>query len=191
MIELVTVRPATDADSLGAAAVVERVFRDFGFQWDPDEYAADLYHLGDAYLDSGDLIWVGEGKDGQIVAVGGVAFHEPVPGEFGVAKEYGDHIRLLGSDCELVRVYVHPDVRRQGLGRRLSLLAIQAAQARGCQLMEIWSDKRFVEAHRLYQSLGATVVGERICKDPDQSPEWGLALRLDRTFDSLDGAPRA
>jgi hypothetical protein len=42
--------------------------------------------------------------------------------------------------------------------------------------MELWSDKRFEDAHRLYQKLGARVVGERICHDPDQSPEWGLAI---------------
>jgi hypothetical protein len=42
--------------------------------------------------------------------------------------------------------------------------------------MEMWSDKRFEDAHRLYQKLGAEVVGERICHDPDQSPEWGLLL---------------
>lgn len=45
--------------------------------------------------------------------------------------------------------------------------------------MEIWSDKRFVEAHRLYQRLGAFVVADRICSDPDNSPEWGLLLPLD------------
>jgi hypothetical protein len=45
--------------------------------------------------------------------------------------------------------------------------------------MEIWSDKRFAEAHALYRSLGAKLVGERICHDPEQSPEWGFLLDLD------------
>jgi hypothetical protein len=44
--------------------------------------------------------------------------------------------------------------------------------------MELWSDKRFGPAHRLYGQFGAEVVGDRICDDPDKSPEWGLRIDL-------------
>jgi hypothetical protein len=44
--------------------------------------------------------------------------------------------------------------------------------------LKIWSDKRFADAHRLYERHGARVVGERVHDDPDQSHEWGLVLDL-------------
>jgi hypothetical protein len=44
--------------------------------------------------------------------------------------------------------------------------------------MEIWSDKKLLDGHRLYEKVGAVLVGERLCHDPDQSPEWGLVLDL-------------
>jgi putative acetyltransferase len=50
------------------------------------------------------------------------------------------------------------------------------AKKNGRSTMELWSDKRFTDAHRLYERFGAKVVGERICHDPDKSPEWGLVL---------------
>jgi hypothetical protein len=44
--------------------------------------------------------------------------------------------------------------------------------------MQIRMDNRFTEAHLLYTKMGAEVVAERICDDPEQSPEWGLELKL-------------
>ena len=52
------------------------------------------------------------------------------------------------------------------------------ARVRGCVAMEVWTDKRFEEAHKLYLNLGAKMVGERLCHDPEQSPEYGLILPL-------------
>jgi hypothetical protein len=52
------------------------------------------------------------------------------------------------------------------------------ARHRQCHALEIWSDKLFKEAHQLYEKLGAQCIGDRICPDPDQSPEWGYLLPL-------------
>jgi putative acetyltransferase len=101
-----------------------------------------------------------------------------VPGEPGATTTIANTLRLCGCDCALERFYVHPDARRRGAGSALIAQALAECRARGRRLMEIWSDKRFGDAHRLYQRLGARPVGERICHDPDQSPEWGLILAL-------------
>jgi GNAT superfamily N-acetyltransferase len=76
------------------------------------------------------------------------------------------------------RLYVHPEARRLGIGRALACEAVTQARNQGRRNMELWSDKRFDKAHTLYLSMGARIVGDRICHDPDQSPEWGLLLPL-------------
>ena len=89
-----------------------------------------------------------------------------------------EKLRLAQADCSLERLYVRPEHRRSGIGRALFQTAIEEARSKSASLMEIWSDKRFQDAHRLYDRMGAVTVGERICDDPDHSPEWGLILEL-------------
>ncbi|MFQ3587677.1 MAG: GNAT family N-acetyltransferase [Fimbriimonadaceae bacterium] len=172
-----TVRPWEPRDAEAAIEVVRSVYDEYGFTWDPDEYHADLYDVPGHYLDSGHRFWVGE-RDGRVR--GTVALHvfDPVPGSFGEVVAHQGFLRVGGTDCALQRLYVAAEARRSGLGTALMTAAVRQAAAFGCRAMEIWSDKRFVDAHRLYRRLGARVVGERICHDPDQSPEWGLILEL-------------
>jgi hypothetical protein len=56
---------------------------------------------------------------------------------------------------------------------------LEEARAADRRRLAIWSDKRFADAHRLYERFGARVVAERVGDDPDKSPEWGLVLGLD------------
>ncbi len=60
-----------------------------------------------------------------------------------------------GRERALVEaVRVRADRRGAGLGRELLTLAIGRAQARGCTLVQLTSNKRRAEAHRFYASLG-------------------------------------
>ncbi|MDQ3065832.1 MAG: GNAT family N-acetyltransferase, partial [Actinomycetota bacterium] len=78
----------------------------------------------------------------------------------------------------LERLYVLRAARGTGVGSALLAAVVEAARQAGQSQLEIWSDKRFEDAHRLYQRLGARVVGERVHDDPDSSHEWGLVLDL-------------
>jgi len=51
-------------------------------------------------------------------------------------------------------VRVRADMRGGGLGRRFVGWAIDRARARGCAMVQLTSDKRRVDAHRFYASLG-------------------------------------
>jgi len=57
-------------------------------------------------------------------------------------------------------------------------MVLTTAREKGLKQLEIWSDKRFEAAHRLYGKYGAELVSDRICHDPDHSPEWGLSIRM-------------
>jgi putative acetyltransferase len=171
------IRPATNADIPGVVDVIHTVFDEYSFTWEPEGYHLDLYHLEEHYDGVADRFFVGE-FDGRIVGTIALALFDPIPGEAGVVSLLDGFLRVQGCDSALNRLYVHPSARRVGLGRGLMAHVINEARASDKQAMEIWSDKRFVDAHRLYGRAGAEVVGDRICHDPDQSPEWGLMLRL-------------
>jgi GNAT superfamily N-acetyltransferase len=51
-------------------------------------------------------------------------------------------------------VRVRGDLRGRGLGRQLIAWAIDQARARGCAVVQLTTDKRRVDAHRFYESLG-------------------------------------
>ncbi len=144
------VRRARSTDSAAAAAVVKAVFDEFGFTWDEFGYHADLRDVEAAYP----VFFVAE-LEGRIVGTAGFS--------------------TRGS---LERLYVLRAARGTGVGSALLAAVVEAARQAGQSQLEIWSDKRFEDAHRLYQRLGARVVGERVHDDPDSSHEWGLVLVL-------------
>jgi putative acetyltransferase len=69
---------------------------------------------------------------------------------------------------------VHPSRRRQGWGRRLTELAIDYARRAGRRRMILWSDTRFLDAHRLYRKMGFTQRGMRELHDSNNSVEYGF-----------------
>jgi GNAT superfamily N-acetyltransferase len=144
------IRRAVSHDSPAAAAIVRAVYEEYGFTWDEEGYHADLRDVEASYA----AFFVAE-RDGRIVGTAGLTGH--------------------GS---LERLYVLSEARGSGAGS--ALLTAVVAEARGCGhvQLEIWSDKRFADAHRLYERHGARVVGERVHDDPDASHEWGLVLDL-------------
>ncbi|MGH3071562.1 MAG: GNAT family N-acetyltransferase [Gaiellaceae bacterium] len=149
------VRRARRADSRAAAAVVRAVYDEYGFTWDDAGYHADLRDVEAAYA----AFFVAE-LEGEIVGTA-----------------------ALSEQGSLERLYVLPAARGTGAGSALLAAVADEARRRGHRRLEIWSDKRFEGAHRLYQRHGARIVGERIHDDPDSSHEWGLVLELERVLE--------
>ena len=144
------IRRAVANDSAAAAAVVRAVFDEYGFTWDEEGYHADLRDVEASYV----AFFVAE-RDGRIVGTAG-----------------------LTEQGSLERLYVLAEARGSGAGSALLEAVAEEARRRGHVELEIWSDKRFTDAHRLYERHGAKVVGERVHDDPDASHEWGLVLDL-------------
>lgn len=172
------IREASSADVDGVVRVIRTVYDEYGFLWDAEDYHSDLYDLDTHYKDQGHTFWVAETADSGIVGTIALERFDRLPGEVGGTTLVDEIIRAGGADCSVERLYVHPDGRRGGLGRALMLQAMETARAEGRTALELWSDKKFEDAHRLYGKLGATIVGDRLCHDPDQSPEWGLVIKL-------------
>lgn len=80
-----------------------------------------------------------------------------------------DEPRLVGSvavkgidaaTCELKRVFLDKTLRGRGLGKALSIWAIDWARLAAYSHMLIWSDVLYETAHSLYRGLGARETGE-------------------------------
>jgi GNAT superfamily N-acetyltransferase len=153
----------------GAARVVEAVYREWGFTWEPEGYHDDVVRPEAHYIGEGAFFDVAVDGDLVVGTIGGV---------------------LEGDEAELVRLYVLPSHRRLGLGRALSERFLSWARSAGATRTFLWSDKRFVAAHALYESLGLRVFSERICPgDPDRSIEWGYTRTESGTKSSLPPVP--
>jgi ribosomal protein S18 acetylase RimI-like enzyme len=63
-------------------------------------------------------------------------------------------LRIGPKIVELAKLSVVPEAQRQGIGRRLTLAAIDHALAMGAERMILVSNSKLVSAVRLYESLG-------------------------------------
>lgn len=155
-----TVRPD---DSHALIALIGGVYAEYpGCVLDLPGVDADLPRMRDAIDGSGGEFWVVE-RDGEIVACAGWAPHL-VDGRAG---------------GELKRLYVRSDQRGSGLGRWLVERVEAAARADGAEVVELWSDTRFLDAHRLYTRLGYEPTGEtRELHDPSETTEYRFVRTL-------------
>lgn len=79
----------------------------------------------------------------------------------------------------LERLYVAPTQRRRGLAGALVEVVEHHASGLGADEMELWSDTRFIDAHRLYAGLGYRRTGEaRDLHDPSETTEWRFVRTL-------------
>jgi putative acetyltransferase len=88
-----------------------------------------------AYTEQGGRLWVAE-LAGRVVA--SVALR-PAAEPDGMA---------------LKSLYVARSARRRGLGDRLAALVEERAREQGAAHVELWTDTRFLDAHRLYERRG-------------------------------------
>jgi putative acetyltransferase len=146
----------------------------------PEDVPAVLTLIGEIYAEY-DCVLDAERDEHHLLAPG--PYFRARGGEFWVVEEEG-RIRatvavMLHEDAgELKSLYVHPSLRRQGWGRRLTELAIAHARQNGKQKMILWSDTRFQSAHRLYRDMGFHEIGTRELHDSNNSIEYGFELAL-------------
>ena len=72
-------------------------------------------------------------------------------------------LRAGDTVVELAKLAVAPDAQGRGIGRRLTLAAIERARSLGVERVELMSNRQLTTAIRLYESLGF-----RSCAAPGQ-----------------------
>jgi GNAT superfamily N-acetyltransferase len=154
-------RAVADSDAAGVRALIGGCFAEYdGCVLDPDGIDAWMAMPASSYAGKGGQFWV-----------------LSVPGGATLAACVGWAPEADGR-AELKNLYVRASARRRGLGRRLVQLVEEAARGYGADTMLLWSDTRFLDAHRLYEDLGYQRTGQRALYDPSNSIEYGFAKAL-------------
>ena len=153
--DLPVIRPVADGDRQDLFGLIAICYADYpGCFVDPHDDLPDLRAPGSSYTKTDGAFWVVEDERGRVCACVAVDFPE-------------------AEIAELHRLYVRPDRRGMGLGSRLVRQAEAHARNRGASRMILWSDTRFVTAHRLYTRLGYVQdEGKRQLGDISQSVEY-------------------
>lgn len=153
-----TIRPVRPEDTPQIHALIARIFADYGYAFEVERENPHLADPANWFRRSGGEFWVVE-HEGQVIATGGVLLHD--------------------DEAELRSLYVAPEHRRCGLGRRLTQMAIEHARAAGRPRIVLWTDLRFTEAHKLYESLGFVRSGRRSVASTNSFCEHFYELELD------------
>lgn len=156
---LPVLRPVEEADSPALIDLIGQCWAPYpGCVLDVDAEEPWLRAPAAAYRAWQGRMWVAE-LDGVVIACVGM---KPVP-----------------AGVELKSLYVAAAARRRGLGERLTRLVEEQARLDGAGRVELWSDTRFADAHRLYARLGyRRLPGERALHDRSQSVEHHFAKGL-------------
>ena len=128
-----TIRAARDDDGDALAALIEPIYLEYeGVLFLLDEIP-ELGRIASTFSAANGAFWCAE-RDGVVV------------GSVGFAPS--------GDGVELKKLYVAKSERQHGLGARLVTLVEEAARRRGAAYVELWSDVKFVTAHRFYERRG-------------------------------------
>lgn len=159
-------RPVRDDDRDGLIALVGAAYDEHpGCVLDLDDLDRDLTHLATAIAAKRGRAWVVESPDGAIGAC------------VGYAPTVHDGVTAV----ELKRLYVAGHLRRSGLGGHLVGVVEELAHLHGARAVELWSDSRFTDAHRLYERLGyRRSRTTRDLHDPSVTTEFHLVRPLPR-----------
>lgn len=134
------IRPAREEDTPAIHALIGAIIESYGDRFDVRREDTHLQAPGPYFRNTGGEFWVVE-REGEVIASCAIALH--------------------ADSAELKSLYVRRERRGRGLGRRLVDIAMDYARRAGRRRMTLWSDTRFVEAHRLYERLGFVRGGRR------------------------------
>ena len=128
------IREARDSDSEQLIELIGEVFAEYpGCVLDVDGEMPQLRRPASAFAEWDGRLWVAE-QGGRIEGCVGLAVDD--------------------GGAELKHLYVARAARGRGLGNRLCQLVEDEAARRGHDAIELWSDTRFQDAHRLYERRG-------------------------------------
>jgi putative acetyltransferase len=129
------IREATAADGDAIRAIVEETLAEFGFPVESSGIDADLSDIPRSYQSRSGVFRVIENENGEIVGCGGLY---PVD----------------DKSVELRKMYFRPEIRGQGLGRRLLDDLVAEARRRNYARIELETASHLETAIALYQRAG-------------------------------------
>lgn len=165
-------RPGRDSDAEGFIALIGRCWSDYpGCVLEMEHEEQELFALESYCTGHGGALWTAE-EQGVVIGMAAI-----LPSE--------------GVAWELKKLYVHPDAHGSGLGQRLLRTAEAHAASAGASRLVLWSDTRFIRAHRFYEKQSWVREGPiRALDDLSHTLEFCYAKPLDgvRTLSAAGAA---
>jgi putative acetyltransferase len=158
-----TLRPATNADGNGMAALISRIFGDYeNCPFVPAEFP-ELAAPASHYRGKGGELWVLVDE----ADAGGIA------GSIAITPTHQTGV------AELFKVYLSHAQRGSGISALMLETALDWARKAGCHTVILWSDTRFHSGHRFYEKNGfIRIPGIRLLHDAADTLEYGYRLAL-------------
>lgn len=132
-------RPWQPADREPVAEMISTVLQEYGLSWDPTGSDRDAVEVETYYFQSGGDFWVILNQDNGDKRVGSVGYYPSHP--------------HLGS-VELRKMYLLPEVRRQGLGKFVLQTIEKDIRDRGFHSILLETASVLKEAISLYERSG-------------------------------------
>lgn len=134
------IRPARDSDGHQLIRLIGAVFAEYpGCVMDVDGELPELRNIAQSFASWNGEFWVAE-RAGRIIGCVGYT-RNPIR-----ARQ--------PRGIELKKLYVERCERQQGIARELLRRVEDAGAAGGVDYIELWSDTRFLDAHRFYERKG-------------------------------------
>jgi len=160
-----TLNPGSDADGVGMAALISRIFDDYeNCPFVMDEFP-ELHAPATYYGDKGGKIWVLSDMTKQ--------GDDRVTGSIAITPTH------LPGVAELFKVYLAHERRGSGVAQTLLATAMEWARTANMHALILWTDTRFVSGHRFYEKHGfVRMPGVRALHDAAETFEFGYQLQL-------------
>jgi putative acetyltransferase len=158
-------RPLRDEDSAALITLIGAAYDEYpGCVMDLPGVDADLLGYRTFIEGKGGDAWAVVDGEGRLIACCGWA----------PSQVHGE------PALELKRLYVTAIWRRRGIAAALTGKVEAVAREKGLDLVEVWSDSRFLDAHRLYERLGYRKEPDtRELHDPSNTTELHFLKRVD------------
>lgn len=156
-------RPVRDGDAVEVQRLIGGCFAEFpGCVLDLPGIDHWMLAPATSYAAKGGQLWVLPDPDGLRASVG-----------------WAPAGAAAGEGVELKSLYVGSRHRRQGFAAALVGVVERVARQRGASRVELWSDSRFTDAHRLYTRLGyRRQPRTRRLDDPSDTTEYAFHKQL-------------
>ncbi len=153
-------RPAKEADIRLMSDIINTVFDEYGWTFVETDELPDFVFYESHYSnpERALLFALTDEKDNVI---GSIA------------------VKSGGRGPYLSRVYLMAEYRGFGLGKWMTSQVMELVKKRGFDSIHLWTDTRFVDAHRMYERLGFRMTGEiRSLHDVNRSFEFRMESEL-------------
>lgn len=153
-------RPAEKSDISVMSDIISTVFDEYGWTFVEIDELPDFVFYEKHYSDpERAFLYALTDESGQVV--GSIA------------------IKNGGRGPYLSRVYLKAEYRGLGLGKWMTSCVLEMAKSSGFNSIHLWTDTRFLDAHRMYERLGFRMTGDlRSLHDVNRSFEFKMETEL-------------